>query len=78
MIRIKQRILAALVALALAASGTAYVPQVADDPSQWGVAKKGSFDLTKVEQLAGGKDPEIPVVTGLAGGRDPEIPVVTG
>ena len=40
---------AALIALTLT-GGAAYAPvqQLAGDPSQWGVAKKGSFDITEV------------------------------
>jgi hypothetical protein len=81
MVRIKKITLAALAALALAAGGVAYVPtpQVAGDPSQWGVYKKGSFDPSEAEQLAGGKDPEYPTTPGiLAGGKDPELPTTPG
>jgi hypothetical protein len=78
MIRIKKLALAALVALALAGGAA----QTTGDPSQWGVYKKGSFDITEAEQLAGGKDPEIPTTPGLAqqlaGGKDPELPVTSG
>jgi uncharacterized membrane protein len=48
MLRLKQIALAALIALALAAGAFASTTtqQHAGDPSQWGVAKKGSFELT--------------------------------
>lgn len=54
MTRVKKLALATLAALALAAGAAAYVPaqQYAGDPSQWGIAKKGSFDLSYGEQLA--------------------------
>jgi hypothetical protein len=74
MIRIKKLALAALVALALAGGAA----QTTGDPSQWGVYKKGSFDITEAGEIAGGKDPELPVTPGLTGGRDPELPVTPG
>jgi hypothetical protein len=59
----KRIVLAALAAAAIAAGATT---QVAGDPSQWGVAKKGSFDITD-EQLAGSRG-------GMADlARDPAI-----
>jgi len=48
MLRLKKTALAALVALALAAGGSASAHHLAGDPSQWGVAKKGSFDITEL------------------------------
>lgn len=49
MTRVKKLALAALTALALAAAAVAATPtiNIAGDPSQWGVAKKGSFDITE-------------------------------
>jgi glutamine cyclotransferase len=51
MTRMRKLALAALTALALAAGAIAANPgsTLAGDPSQWGVAKKGSFDITEFQ-----------------------------
>ena len=51
MTRVKKLALVALSALALTAGAVAATPaaELAGDPSQWGVAKKGSFDITDVD-----------------------------
>lgn len=73
MIRVKKLALAALVALVLTAGAAA---QVAGDPSQWGVAKKGSFDITEVLAVTSGDDNngDVPVVPGLANATGSHIP----
>ena len=50
MTRVQKITLAVLTTLALAAGAFAATPgaKLAGDPSQWGVAKKGSFDITEV------------------------------
>ena len=68
---------AALIALTLAGGAYTTVQQLAGDPSQWGVAdvyKKGSFDITEIEQpIAGSKGdmgkngPDPSIITGSAG-----------
>jgi hypothetical protein len=52
--RVRTLIVAGLTALALTAGTVATAPsaQLAGDPSQWGIAKKGSFDITEVNGVA--------------------------
>ena len=53
MTRMQKLTLAVLTALALTAGAVAASPaaELAGDPSQWGIAKKGSFDITDLAKV---------------------------
>ena len=65
----KRILLAALAAAAIAAGATTQESRLAGDPSQWGAAKRGSFDITEelLTSQEDDKNGDVPVVPGLAG-----------